>query len=197
MKYWKEIPIPELMKDCVINKDGLPVPYIVLESEGVYYFKINEQQKVLDCLVNRKCTICGNALNSEYWFIGGPASAFHIHGAFNDAPVHKQCGEYALKVCPYLAFARYNSKISFEKLQESLKGKFILENTTVDTDRLPLFCFIKATGYSISTSLLLKPTLPYLEIEFWNDGEKLDDTESIKIIKDLFEKKYKIQDLNL
>jgi len=90
-----------------------------------------------------------------------------------------------------------NSKISFEKLQESLKGKFVLENVTVDTDRLPLFCFIKATGYSISNNLLLKPVFPYLETEFWNNGEKLDDTESIKVIKDLFEKKYKIQDLNL
>jgi hypothetical protein len=197
MIQWQSIEIPQLIKDnCVVTDKGMPVPYIVLEENGVHHFKINDQKKVMDCLIHDKCTICGTELHDDMWFIGGPASAFHKHGAFVDAPVHKCCGEYALKACPYLAYSRYMSKIDLEKLQSKLDNKHILVNPTKDSDRVPLFAFVKASGYKInSSSGNFRPIIPYLEIEYWNDGQQLSQKEGIEIVTDLFTKKYNINDL--
>jgi hypothetical protein len=194
---WQSVEVPQLIKDnCVFNDKGMCIPYIVLEENGVHHFKINDQSKVIDCLIHDKCTICGTKLNNDMWFIGGPASAFHKNGAFNDAPVHKECGIYALKVCPYLAYSRYTAKIDLERLQSKLDGNHILVNATQDPDRVPLFAFVKAKSYTVnSITRSLKPSTPYLEIEYWNDGKQLSQKEGIDVITSHFEQKYSINDL--
>jgi hypothetical protein len=196
---WKEVPVPSrIQKNCVRDKRGLYVPYIVAYDENKPLFTINDIHKVLKCVVKNLCTICGEKMYDDMWLIGGPASAFHAHGAFNDAPVHKECGVYALKVCPYLAYSKYNSKLDFEKMQEKYEGKFILENATMDSDRLPLFCFVKIRNYTYRREQgTVRPLKPYLEVEYWNDGEQLKDEDAKEIIIDLFNEKYTITDLIL
>jgi hypothetical protein len=193
MKYVTTVEIPQLMREhCSITEKGLPVPYIVLEKEGVHYFKINDDKKIFECLMHRKCTVCGTKLENDIWFIGGPASAFHKHGAFNDAPVHKECGLYSLKICPYLAFSRYSAKINLEKLQSKFDD-ILLVNNTQDPDRVPLFAFVKAKNYKINfLSQNLIPEKPYLEVEYWNDGKQLSQKEGEKIVKEHFKEKYNI-----
>jgi hypothetical protein len=196
MKHWKKIQIPQLMQDnCKFTDSGLPVPYIVLEKNGEHLFKVNDNEKIINTINNKLCTICGTKLGDTAWFIGGPASAFHIHGAFNDGPVHKECGEYSLRVCPYLAYGKYNSKTDFEKIQKSLLEKNILAiNNTVDSDRVPLFCFIGAKSWKITERLNYKPD-NISEIEFWNDGEQLEKENAVQTIKTLFENKYGLENL--
>ena len=190
--------MPELMKEhCATAKNGLPVPYVVYEENGIHHFKINDHTKTLNCIKNNLCAICGTHLADDKWLISGPASAFHKHGSFNDLPMHKNCAVYALKVCPYLAFSRYNSKMDFEKIQKQF-SHMLLMNSTVDNDRVPLFALTKISNYILDLrSTLLKPIKPYLEIEFWNDGERMEDNVAKEIIKQYFITKYKIEDLEL
>ena len=196
MTNWQSVEVPQLIKDnCVVNAKGIPIPYVVLEQDGVYHFKINDSRKEMDCLIHGKCTVCGTKLQDDIWFIGGPGSAFHKNGAFNDAPVHKDCGVYALKVCPYLAYSRYMSKIDLEKLKSKLNNNVELINRTIDLDRVPLFGFIKAKSYKISPSSNFLPERPYLEIEYWNDGKQLSDKEGVENVKSHFHSKYNINHL--
>ena len=196
MKNVVDVEIPKVIRDnCKFSDKGLSYPYIILEEKGIHYFKINDQYKVMECIIEKKCTICGTHLKDDMWFIGGPASAFHTNGAFNDAPVHKACGVYALKVCPYLVYTGYKTKTDVEKLQQSFDSIKLLNNT-VDFDRVPLFAFVKSSGYTVNPrSLSLKPIIPYLEVEFWEDGQKIPDEEGMKIVKEHFMKKYSENDL--
>lgn len=173
----------------------MPYPYIILEEKGVYHFKINDSYKVMECIIEKKCTICGTHLNDDIWFVGGPASAFHTNGVFNDAPVHKECGVYALKTCPYLVYTGYKTKTDVEKLQKSFNSVKLFNNT-VDLDRVPLFAFVKSSGYSVNPkNLNLTPFTPYLEIEFWSDGEQLDYEEGVFVVENYFKTKYSIEKL--
>lgn len=197
MKHFSEIPVPlNIQRNCAVYK-GMYVPYIVLREGDIFHFKINDSFKVYECVVNHACSICGKGLGEDTWFIGGPASVFHKHGRIADLPVHKECGHYALQVCPYLAYARYTAKTDIDKLYAKLKNKdVILENTTVDFDRVPMFCFAKSNSFKIFDPHMYKPDRPYEEVEFWNDGVQLSKEEGEKILTEHFKFKYKLEDLD-
>lgn len=186
MKDFKTIPIPQLMRDnCEVDPRGFPVPFVVLkDKDGKHHFKINDTEKSIKCIEEKLCTICGTKMVVEdRWLVGGIASAFDEKGFYIDLPVHKKCGEYALKVCPYLAYSNYNGKLDMDKLQAQLPT-ILLNNPTVDQDRLPFFVFLRPQSFGYfnigQSSFRLKAFQPYLEVEFWNEGEQITDFNIIK-----------------
>jgi hypothetical protein len=190
-KNWKDIPIPELMnKFCERDSRGMPVPFVVLKDEaGKHHFKINDTAKTLQCIAGGLCAICGQKMRQDdRWMVGGIASAFDKNGIYIDHPVHKECAQYALQVCPYLASRNYDTtKTDLEKLAKKVVGSTILVNPTVDPDRLPLFVLLRPlqigyfTSKQDSTDIRVKPFGPYHEVEFWDDGEQITDIEVVKM----------------
>lgn len=170
------------MEQLPLDKRGYPVPYVVYQENDAFYFKINDQKKSINCILNKKCSICGSDLNDDLWLVGGPQSAFHPYGVYIDSGVHYECGKYALQVCPYLSYSGYNATLDLSKLQD--KVSVLLHNPTVDPNRVPCFVFIHITDYDITSSFNLKPKKPYLNIEFWNNGELLTSEEGYKLIND-------------
>jgi hypothetical protein len=184
MKNWSTVPIPQLMLDLERDPRGLPVPYVVLkDKEGKHHFKINDSEKSIICVVKNLCSICGKPLISgQKWLVGGIASAFDERGYYIDLPVHKECGTYALQVCPYMAMNNYNGKLDMIKLQQQLPT-VALHNPTVDPDRLPLFVFQRPSAITAhmlqEQGLVIKAAKPILEAEFWVEGERILHLEEI------------------
>ena len=186
MKNWKEIPIPQLMLDLKRDPRGLPVPFVVLVDEnGKHHFKINDTKKTLQCLTQGLCHVCGKELvHGDTWMVGGISSAFDDRGYYVDGPIHKQCGEYALKVCPYMVHSNYTLRESPEDLEKKLGNGIKLHSNTVDFDRLPLFVFASARVirlYPDGESLKFVPEKPFLEVEFWDEDEQITHLEIIEM----------------
>ena len=200
MKPVTTVPVPKLIQEnCEKDPRGLYVPVIVLKEDNTFHFSVNDQRIVLRCIATKCCSICGTLLKNDVWFIGGPGSVFHKNGAIADLPVHKECGEYALQVCPYLAYSRYTAKADIDNLYNKIKDKTIrLENPTMDDDRVPVFCFVKASGYTIHLihNILFKPDMPYEKIEYWYNGKKLSTEEGEQIVIENFKSKYTLEDLH-
>ena len=182
---WKEVPIPANMQLLEKDKRGLPVPFVVLkDNKGQHHFKINDTLKVNRCFAEGLCSICGKALGHNMWLIGGPMSAFHEDGAYIDPPMHYACAEYALKVCPYLAVSTYNNK---QTVEDMVKGfdHMMFVNHTQTMDRVPFFVVIKIGGYKLTVPEgYVKPNLPFLELEFWNDGVQITEQDARQILID-------------
>lgn len=185
MKNWKTVELPELMKDLPLDKRGLPIPIIILkDKEGNYHFKINDTTIVEKCIADKLCSVCGKPMINDMWLIGGPLSAFHPNGVFGDSPVHKSCGEYALQVCPYLAVSTYNGKLNRE-LESGVFDGMAFVNITQTQDRVPFFVFCRISGYNVSRRSIeryIVPVKPYLDVEFWNDGEKITKEQAQKLL---------------
>jgi len=82
---------------------GYIIPYTTLiDDKGVPNFQAIDQEKVLDCIMNQKCGVCGQSLRGEQWiaFIGGDKCAQNF--AFVDPGMHPECAYYAAETCPYL-----------------------------------------------------------------------------------------------
>lgn len=190
MKNWKTIEIPKLIKDnCKIDKRGLIVPFVVLEDNfGEFHFKVNDNIKQIKAIKENLCAICGTELKEDMWLIGGPGSAFHNNGCYIDSCSHYECSRYALQVCPYLAYSGYNSKTDILKIQEQIDADLLLDNPTVDNNRVPLFVLSKIKSFEYKNGYIY-PRKPYIDVQFWNNGIQLDDYQAIKIIINHFSEK--------
>lgn len=181
-KSWKDVPVPVNMLDLKKDDRGFPIPFVILiDDNKTVHFRINDTRKVELCRNNTLCNICGKKMKDGMWFIGGPRSAYDPNGAFNDSPVHYDCGKYALQVCPYMAFSQYSRKpIDLNKVETDVDG-FI--DFTQSEERLPFFCFVKTKKYKVSPkSGFLLPQKPYIKTEYWLDGKTISIGQVIEIL---------------
>lgn len=99
-----EVPIPLRLDARPRAANGFPIPYLVVIVDGRPDFRISDPDKWLECNLHKLCALCGQPLKKRGWFVGGPLC--HENRIFLDPPMHRDCAEYALKVCPYLAMPR-------------------------------------------------------------------------------------------
>lgn len=177
--------IPKELDHLPRDRRGFPIPFVVLiDDEGTPHFKVNNDVKVKQCFDEKLCHVCGLPLQNDMWLIGGQLSAFHPKGAFNDSPVHKVCGLFALRTCPYMAYSQYQAS---GKISDKIKGIFI--NPTQTDRRLSFFCFVRTKGFKVNwkfggTFHAVIPVKPYLEIEYWLDGNRITQEEVNTILKE-------------
>jgi hypothetical protein len=89
---------------------GIPIPFSAfIRPDGTPDFKVTNQKTWRVCVVAKRCGLCGEKLvKGEIFFIGGERSM--ETGCFYDPPMHRECADYAFKVCPFLACAKGYSK---------------------------------------------------------------------------------------
>jgi hypothetical protein len=113
------IAIPKRMRTLPCDARGYPVPFIVMiDKSGTAQFTINDMERVKSCISRKLCSICGRRHDALMWFVGGSRCFLHPHGAFIDPPLHLECAEYAMRVCPFLAAPRYAKRIDDRKLTD-------------------------------------------------------------------------------
>jgi hypothetical protein len=159
---------------------GFPEPVILLrDGNGRAQFTVNDPNKVVRLTMERGCHVCGSRLGKRAWFVGGPLSAFHPAGVYNDGPVHRECMEYAMQVCPYLAGRMSAGKrVRVHNLREP-------DVTLVDRTRVggvpPLFVAVGADAWAVAWDTKMHPTFkphrPYQAVQFWRDGTRLKDAD--------------------
>lgn len=174
---WRDVEVPYLMRALPKDHRGYPIPVVVLiDRDGKSHFAVNDHAKSHSCMLMRLCHICGGPLRKgRYYFVGGPLSAGH--GQYMDGPMHEQCGRYALRVCPYLAAPRYSQRIDYGTLDKAyLQWTF---KDPLHTDERPeKFGFGRADRYTLvqmGINFRYQVKLPWLGLEWWKDGERIED----------------------
>lgn len=180
----ESIQIPPLMQELPQDHRGLPVPFIVLfDQAGKPRFQINDSQKVEQCLKDNLCAICGKPMPShDRWLVGGPLSAFSPNGAYIDTPTHYACLNYALHQCPYLA-GKTTKRLDPDRLRNDpgMKGVQAIVDPTEIARPVPFFVAVRISGYRITRPephiRHLVPERPFLYVECWRRGQKLDQKQ--------------------
>lgn len=168
------IPIPERMRHLQVFA-GYAVPWgVLVDSDGTPQFAINIEEARDLMIAADLCSVCGTKLFRGRWFVGGPGSALHPRGAYVDMPMHTECKDYALMACPYLAAPRYARTIGEIKAAQMKQKPWLLIDRTMLPDRPPLFVAVFATGQRMLEGDYVKPKRPYLKVEYWRHGTRLD-----------------------
>lgn len=180
-----DVPIPEQMRKLPRDHRGYPVPWTVMvDDAGKPNFVVNQEHLRQIVLTRDLCGICGSKLGGARWFVGGPQSAFHAHGAYMDPPMHGECAHYALQVCPYLALPSYHRFADPQKIADRMCEP--LWSNTMMPGRPPLFVAVRSNGTIINCGLsglieAVRPVRPYRRVEYWRHGKRLDKAEGERL----------------
>ena len=161
--------MPERLSRRPKDGRGFPTPFISAQINGKHDFRVIDHAKWEEVVSGRLCQLCGEPISGPLYFIGGPACAKnHI---FFDPHMHRECAEYAIQVCPYLALPRF----AYAAFIAPGEGQEIRTAEAVSKDRPERFCIIEAAfAHPIrmeqgDTSLTVK-ILPTGELDVASDG---------------------------
>jgi hypothetical protein len=188
--FGNDVPIPAKMKSLRRDPRGYPIPWNVLvDSTGKAHFAINVEELRFRAIRERLCPICGARLYRGMWFVGGPMSALHPRGAYIDPPMHHECAEYALRVCPYLALRKYTGLVDDRTLSAPERAKIpLMLDRTVLEDRPALFVAGMALKMRMTEAVLLIPKRPFHQLEFWQHGKQLAPDVGMALAKSEIER---------
>lgn len=79
---------------------GFPVPWFVAWIDGVPDFRVIGPGKIAEAYAHKKCWICGENVGKYMAFVIGPMCA--INRVASEPPSHRECAEFAARVCPFL-----------------------------------------------------------------------------------------------
>lgn len=71
------------------------------DVDGRPDFRVTNAERWVVAAKHRLCTQCGEPLGRHLAFIGGPLS--FVSRLFTDLAIHKDCAQYAVQACPFLA----------------------------------------------------------------------------------------------
>jgi len=175
------------MKELPRDHRGYPIPAIVArDGSGKPHFVINDQAARLKAIAHSLCGICGQKLERVRWFIGGPHSAFHEHGAYLDPPMHTECAHFALQCCPYLAIPSYTNFADAQKAASRYNNGPVRVETMVE-GRPDVFVAVRSNGTLVHGGYI-RPVRPYLRVEYWLHGRKLTKYEGWHIAEEYMRK---------
>jgi hypothetical protein len=151
------------------DRRGFPIPYGVLcDDNGVPDFRVTDLNKWFDAVNHRRCGLCAQQLGRKIAFVGGEKC--HVHRVFADLPMHRDCAEYALQVCPYLALSRMKHATSLK-----VDATYLGVSAVVSGERPEQFMLGIAADFEVikhGHEYLLRAQ-PWLESVWWKDGVRL------------------------
>jgi hypothetical protein len=126
MKNWQDVEMPPSLAARPRDPRGFPITFVTLiDHKGKPDFTTIDARKIIACIQQSRCGMCGEAWPSMsnspegarrsddhlMAFIGGPLSCQNRN--FLDPPMHVECAEYAMKVCPHITTptARYKKQV--------------------------------------------------------------------------------------
>jgi hypothetical protein len=98
---------------------GLPVPETVKWVNGKPDFRQIDEDKLAKAVKYKLCAVCGKRLKFYAFWIGGERTLqFHY---FTDAPMHKECAEESMRLCPFLNGTRqhYRGELPTHELHDT------------------------------------------------------------------------------
>jgi len=182
------ITMPARLRDRPVDKRGYVVPWNVLVADdGTPFFTVNDDRRHLKAVRGGLCPLCGGILGRWKWFVGGPLSAFDPHGWFLDLPGHRDCMEYALATCPYLAMPKWATGDHIPHRDKLATTAPILIDETAIPDRPEVFVAIASDGIEIKSGGLhlpyVRPVKPVLDYTFWRHGREIPLDEALPYLR--------------
>jgi hypothetical protein len=170
------------MAHLKLDRRGYPIPAgALIDKAGRPHFTVMDEAKRQKIIIGGFCAICGRKLHKVKWLVGGPASAFHKHGAYLDPPMHLDCLTYALQVCPYLAAPRYTGLIEDATINPAHMppGMAIMHDEGMMDKRPPVFVAVAFTKqHNVKDKIqrritYIRPDRPLVDRQFWQNGNQL------------------------
>jgi len=109
-----------------VDERGYPVPFFVAWINGKPEFRMADSAKLVRCVKEKLCWVCGQKLGRNMAFVIGPMCA--VNRTTAEPPSHLDCAEWSVKGCPFLSKPQMVRRE--DELTESNKGNVAGEMIT-------------------------------------------------------------------
>lgn len=98
------IPIPDILASRPRTAQGFPILFTTAYINGKPDLRVSNPDKREECFQRKLCGVCGERLNYWLYFVTGKLGV--KNRTFSDPPMHSECLNYAMEVCPFLLGTR-------------------------------------------------------------------------------------------
>ena len=122
--------MPERIARLDRDPRGYPIPWFVHRpAEGSIDFRVMDPARLHQAIREHRCWVCGDRLGKTIAFVGGPLSA--AQRLYADPPMHVNCAEFSVKVCPFLAIPTAQRREANKPAHVEMAGEQVVENPEV------------------------------------------------------------------
>ena len=178
--------LPATMRQRPIDARGYPVPFFVAWPDGQPDHRIAEPIKLMRCVRDGLCWICGQPLRSPAVAVIGPMCG--VNHVSSEPPSHETCARFAVTACPFLSRPlAHRREAGLAETPLSEPTGMLKHNPGVSllwwTDRVEAFSPVGA-GRSQRTGarrVLFDIGTP-LRVEWWTEGRRATREEAERAI---------------
>lgn len=159
---YQKVEVPVHMRNLKRDAYGNPRPFFISLSQSGHPFSEINAEKWEDAFRKKQCWICGQHLEDEVAFVGAPMNVTHRY--FSSLPMHQDCAEYAMQVCPFMVVKNFEgiNPENDNKLEPIPRPAMFLLGVTKSYEKFPSengLSWIKAGEW--------------MELYWWNFGERV------------------------
>jgi hypothetical protein len=92
--------MPERIRTLPVSSKGYPIPFFVGYVDGEPDFRIADGDKLVRCVKEKRCWVCGEPLGKFVAFTIGPMCSVNRISA--EPPAHRECSVFSATACPFL-----------------------------------------------------------------------------------------------
>jgi len=174
---WRTVPIPSRLANRPRDARGYPIPALALiDRTGKPDFRVTDMDKWVAACRNKTCSLCGEPLGRHLAFIGGPLSFENRY--FTDLPAHRECAEYALRVCPYIAAPNFKYAESI-RVDADVTVRVSPEVLDARPDRFFLGITKSCTPVRTDGDTMLVRASPWEQVSWWNEGQCIEPLHAV------------------
>jgi hypothetical protein len=181
--YRKGLPeVPTTMRPLPIDWRGFPVPFFVAWIKGSPDHRVVEPIKLMRCVRDGLCWICGRPLIAPAVCVVGPMCG--VNHVSSEPPSHEACARFSVQACPFLSRPhahRREAGLPDVPLVEA-PGAMLMHNPGMSllwwTSRVEAFKVGRVKG---SHNLLFDIGDP-LKVEWWTEGRPATRDEAEQAI---------------
>jgi hypothetical protein len=156
------------------DQRGFVIPFAqFIKADGTPDFRVMDERRTALAVRRRLCGLCGEPMRGDVYFIGGPLCV--ENGFFYDPPLHDECARYAIQTCPHLARAKGRYAPTPDLYE---KGVVLIAGAMDVSKKAEWFGLMRSTGYQSGYSdegmLVIKANMPWVSVEHWRDGGRID-----------------------
>lgn len=172
--YRHDIPLPPpRIAALPVDKRGYPIPYFVSYWKGEPEFRLADSTKLIRCLKQSLCWVCGQPLGSNKAFVIGPMCS--ISRTTTEPPSHFDCANYSVMACPFLTkpqMVRREDELT-DANKGNVAGEMIERNPGVS-------CVWVTKSYKVFPDPKGKPLIKVgnpLSVAWWKEGRQATRAE--------------------
>jgi hypothetical protein len=173
----RDVPLPRRMMGLPRDDRGWIVPWFVDWRDGQPVFPAFDPAKFRRAVNrnDRRCWVCGEKLGRTLVFVVGPMCV--INRVTSEPPCHRDCADYSMQVCPFLANPRMG------RVPESkIFGGHIMEPGGLMDPRNPgVMAEWPTEDYAIfqtATGPLIQFEAPSARVVWWTLGREASGAEA-------------------